>query len=308
MTVFPTARVAIITRTKNRLVFLRRAIESVLQQSYQDWHHVVVNDGGDPEAMEQLLRDFEERYQGRLSLLHHPISLGMEAAANAGIKGSTSEFIVIHDDDDSWKPSFLRRCVDYLEAPPPVLSTPIRGVATYSTKVVETFDGDQLKRVSTEPFNTWMKSISLYRMASNNSIPPISFLYQRSALEEVGLYREELPVLGDWDFHLRFLARFEIGLIQEELAYYHYRLDIMEGVSGNTVIAQKETHLRYDQLIRNDLLRQDLEAQRVGLGFLVNVIQSFENLNRQLQFFSTFFQRLKEIRIVRWLYFKVVGR
>ena len=39
-------KVAIITRTKNRCLLLRRAIESVLAQSFADWTHVIVNDGG----------------------------------------------------------------------------------------------------------------------------------------------------------------------------------------------------------------------------------------------------------------------
>ena len=40
--------VAIITRTKDRPLFLARCIESILSQDFQNWTHIIVNDGGDP--------------------------------------------------------------------------------------------------------------------------------------------------------------------------------------------------------------------------------------------------------------------
>ena len=51
----PQAAVAIITRTKDRPLLLRRAVESVLGQTHADWVHVIVNDGGDPAAVEQVV-------------------------------------------------------------------------------------------------------------------------------------------------------------------------------------------------------------------------------------------------------------
>jgi len=39
------ARVAVVTRTKNRAILLERAIHSVLKQKFHDWTHVIVNDG-----------------------------------------------------------------------------------------------------------------------------------------------------------------------------------------------------------------------------------------------------------------------
>lgn len=303
-----TARVAVITRTKNRNILLRRAIQSVTGQTFQDWVHVIVNDGGEPSLLDDLVNEYIDVYRGRLHVVHNPTSLGMEAASNVGIRNSRSEYLVIHDDDDSWRPSFLQRCVEYLDAPPPVLGTPLCGVATYATRIMEKMNGSTVQTIGTEPFNTWMTGVSLYRMACNNSLPPISFVFSRVAMEEVGMFREDLPVLGDWDFHLRFIAHFEIGLIREELANYHQRLSLTDGIYGNTTIAQDDNHRRYDHLLRNDLLRRDLANNQVGLGFLVNIVHSFEVLNSQLHYFSSLFHRLKVVRPLRWLYFKIMGR
>jgi glycosyltransferase involved in cell wall biosynthesis len=86
----PQPAVAIITRTKNRPILLPRAIESVLSQSFKDWIHVIVNDGGDPAELEAVIEPHLPAYKGRLSIMHHAVSLGMEAASNAGIHSSQS--------------------------------------------------------------------------------------------------------------------------------------------------------------------------------------------------------------------------
>lgn len=295
------ARVAVITRTKNRAILLDRAIQSVLSQAFKDWIHVVVNDGGDPASVDALLHQYADAYSGRLVCVHNPDSLGMEAASNVGVRSCDSDYIVIHDDDDSWCPTFLSRCVDYLDAPPPVLGTPVRGVATYSTRILEQMNEQGASEVGRESFNDWMTGVSLYRLAASNCIPPISFLFARDAYVQLGGFREDLPVLGDWDFHLRFAQAFEIGLIRESLANYHHRVELTDGIYGNSVIAGDDKHRRYEHLYRNALLRDDLRAGQLGLGFLVNTAGSFEVLHNQFTIVDRVVSRLRRIPLLRWI-------
>lgn len=294
------ARVAIITRTKNRTLLLRRAVDSVLSQTFGNWVHVVVNDGGDPGQVDALLGEYESAYAGRLQVVHHPVSLGMEAASNAGAHASQSDYLVIHDDDDSWDATFLQRCVEYLDTPPAVLGTPVRGVATYSMRILEQMHEKGAIEVGREPFNEWMTGVSLYRLAASNCIPPISFLFSRESYEKIGGFREDLPVLGDWDFHLRFVQEYEIGLIRETLANYHHRVTLEHGVYGNSVIAGDDKHRRYEHLYRNELLRDDLRKGRAGLGFLVNTASSFEVLHNQFNIVERIVARLRRISLLRW--------
>lgn len=281
MTMTPPS-VAIITRTKNRNILLQRAVKSILSQTIPDWTHVVVNDGGDPAALDAALAPHARAYGRRLTVIHNPTSLGMEAASNVGLRATASRYVVIHDDDDSWQPRFLEKCVAYLDNPPPTLGAPVRGVVAHSRRVLEEFDGKTVTLVGEDSFNSWMKGVSLYRLASSNCFPPISFVFARDALEAIGPFREDLPVLGDWEFHLRFAYHFEIGLIREELANYHHRLDLKDSVYGNTVIAGDDKHQRYNYMLRNELLRQDLRDGKPGLGFLVNFANSFEIMHGQM--------------------------
>ena len=107
-------------------------------------------------------------------------------------------------------------------------------------------------------------------MARRNLFPPIALLFRRDAMEAVGFFNEDLPVLGDWDFHLRFLARFEIGVVNEYLANYHQRKKAA-GAYGNSIHFGLNLHLQYDARLRNQWLRQDLKNEYPGLGWLVNL-------------------------------------
>lgn len=80
----PYARVAVITRTKDRPLLLRRAIRSVLDQTFKDWLLVIVNDGGDPANVSVVVDELADELGDQVLVLHHPISMGMQTAANAG--------------------------------------------------------------------------------------------------------------------------------------------------------------------------------------------------------------------------------
>lgn len=273
------AMVAVITRTKNRPILLARACESVLGQSFGDWLHVIVNDGGDRESVEELLAPLRPLYGKRLLVVHNEKSRGMEAASNIGIRASKSNYLVIHDDDDSWHPDFLKECVTWMEEHRPTGHH--AGVVTHSIRVLESINGGRVEHVSNEDFNTWLDHVNLFRMAAINNFPPISFVFRRSVWEELNGFNEQLPVLGDWEFNLRVLAQWNIGVIPKKLANYHHRVNLQTTSYGNTVIGGNETHMTFDNIMRNDLLRDELRSGNLGLGFLLNVSREFQRLSNQ---------------------------
>ena len=68
-----------------------------------------------------------------------------------------------------------------------------------------------------------------------NIFAPISFVFSRHAFEQVGKFKEELEVLGDWDFNIRFLEKFNIGFINEALSNYHHRDIATDNVYSNSI-------------------------------------------------------------------------
>lgn len=270
-------KVAIITRTKDRPVLLPRAYRSVSSQTFKDFTWVVVNDGGQKLIVDEIAQKAAlEKID--VVVIHNEKSNGMEAASNLGIKGSDSQYVVIHDDDDSWDPDFLKETVSFLDSSG---GSNFGGVVTHSEKIEEKVDENSFKIIKKSSFNNWLSTITLMDLAKGNSFPPISFLYRREIYNILNGYDESLPVLGDWDFNLRFLVESDIFVLKKPLANYHLRVknNKLEEYS-NTVIHGIDKHKFYNSVLKNRYLRQDFKAGRIGLGFLVNMGGEISNLSQ----------------------------
>ena len=106
--------VAILVRTKGRPRFLSRALENIAQQTFTDYTVCVINDGGDEQATRAVIEasplGSNAQDSSRVQLLT-TAGGNMEAASNAGLAATTSEYVAIHDDDDLWAPELLERTV-----------------------------------------------------------------------------------------------------------------------------------------------------------------------------------------------------
>lgn len=276
----PTAKVAVIMRTKDRPVLLRRAIEDVLQQGLQDWHLVVVNDGGSRGHVDALVDAASSRLRNRVTVLHHGTSRGMEAASNAGIAASTSDYVAVHDDDDSWHPDFLSRTVHYLD------TRPEAGVGVRTEIVHERLEGDDIIETGRELFSPEIRELMLSDALRFNRCVPIGLLYRRELHTEVGGYDETLGAVGDWEFQLRVLQRHTLGFIDgEPLAFWHHRHDA-QGPIGNSFLAGKNEHLYYDKYVRERHLHEYAAAH--GLGALLYLAgegkEQADHLNQRMNY------------------------
>ncbi len=97
------ATVSVVIPTRNRAALVRRAVESVLAQTYKDFEVIVVVDGPD-EATETILAAVTDP---RLRVKVHAASVGGAQARNAGVEAATTEWIAFLDDDDQWLPEKL---------------------------------------------------------------------------------------------------------------------------------------------------------------------------------------------------------
>jgi glycosyltransferase involved in cell wall biosynthesis len=258
--------VAIITRTKNRPILLKRAAESVAQQTYSDYVWVVVNDGGDPGAVHNVIEQSAVDRR-KVVVVNNPISVGMEAASNIGIRAAVSDYIVIHDDDDSWNPDFLKKTLGFLEGKHGLRYS---GVITRCEYVSEEIAGDTVIEHGRYPYMEWVRNVHLAEMACGNIFAPISFLYRRRLFDEVGGYNETLPVLGDWYFNLEFLLRADIGVLPEKLAYYHHRDRGGHASSySNSVIGGISKHEEFLSVASNEFVRRNSVKFPGALAILV---------------------------------------
>lgn len=264
------ATVAIITRTKNRPLLLRRAAESVAMQSYNQYTWIVVNDGGNEAEVREVLAACDVD-QSRIHLVSNSLSVGMEAAANIGIRHSESDYVLIHDDDDTIERSFLEETVGYLESPE---GQRFGGVTTKVEYVSEEILGGDIIVHARRPYMDWIHSIELSELLAQNTVTTIGFIYRRDVFDAVGGYREDLPVLGDWYFNIQFVLRADIKVLPRTLAYYHHRDRASEDSAeqyANSVVEGHDQHREFGAICRNMLIREFLQeggfASAIVMGY-----------------------------------------
>jgi glycosyltransferase involved in cell wall biosynthesis len=267
-------RVAVITRTKNRIDLLRRCMASVRQQTCQDYVQVIVNDGGDHTALQALVAEFEARPQSPVVLVHNESSVGRWGAANVGVRSVDSKLVTLLDDDDTWDAQFLDTLTQALDNRP---SDRMRGVVCQTRIIEERTENGLMETVSQREFNPDLREVSLFDLAAKNLFTVNGFVYERRCFEQLAGYRQELPVLGDWDFNLRFLQEFDVDVVPEALCNWHIRIDstVPQSVSPGT-----STHQKFTNLLRNEYLRADLKRGVFGMGTLIAVAVAF-NCTRQ---------------------------
>ena len=107
-------KVSIIVRTSTRYIFLNRAIKDIINQTYKDWKIIIVNDNGDLEKIKRIIKENnlkEDKYR----LINNEGQAGLHKAINLGAKAVDTEYVVVHDDDDTWHKDFLSETVGFLE-------------------------------------------------------------------------------------------------------------------------------------------------------------------------------------------------
>lgn len=104
-------KVTVSIPTFNRVNILPFAIESVLNQSYQDWELIICDDGSDdgtPELMSQYT-------DSRIKYIRHPQNIGKSNNMRSGFEAASGEYFIKFDDDDRLTKDFLAHTAAILD-------------------------------------------------------------------------------------------------------------------------------------------------------------------------------------------------
>ena len=198
--------VSVIIPAFNRAAVIRRAIDSVLRQSFGDFEIIVVDDGSsDGTAVQACQCD------PRLRVLRHEMNRGAAAARNTGIRAALGTVIAFLDSDDEWLPQKLDRQVAALQPAP--------------AKVLMSTTGYwMLRERSREIRARTPKNVADWGAAMRSGCvlsPGSTAMMRREAFAIHGPFDEQLRRLEDWDWLLRYVAKHDILVLPEPLARIH---------------------------------------------------------------------------------------
>jgi len=186
--------VSVVIPTYNRQPILLGAIKSVLNQTFQDFEVLVVDDGSSDNT-EKIVADIKDP---RVRCLHHRVSKGASAARNTGISAASGKLIAFLDDDDEWHTQKLEKQIPVLESYDAALCV---SLADGYPARLHKFSGITLEDLRRGSFH------------------PSGLIAKSFVLKDI-MFDEELRQGEDWDLLIRIAKRYRIGWLRDPLVYY----------------------------------------------------------------------------------------
>lgn len=249
------SKASVIIPTHDRADFLRLAIISTLNQTFQDCEIIIVDDGAKDNTQE-IVNSFSDK---RIKYIRHEANKGPSAARNTGIAASNSDYIAFLDDDDEWLPKKLEKQINLLESSPSIIG----GVYTGFLNIDR-----ESGKVFTHQTPTKRGNI-LNDLLIDNCIGTAStVLLRKECFERVGLFDDNIHFSEDWDMWIRISKEFEFEYVNEPLVRHYIHANRLSSNSNREIqIKGLEMVLKkYGQLFV--LNKKDRSKLHLALGVL----------------------------------------
>ena len=194
--------VSVILITCERPEQLKTAIRSVLDQIYENFEVMVVNDGG--MDVSGIIKEFDDE---RIIYRRNKENLGPAASRNAAISKARGKYIAYLDDDDIYYPTHLETLVDALE----FSEEPVAYTDAYFVTMV--WESGQWHRKSKDL--RYSEDFTRDTLFASNIVPINCVMHDAKLFVEVEGFDESLWLLEDWDLWIRMAQRCDFRHIKE---------------------------------------------------------------------------------------------
>jgi glycosyltransferase involved in cell wall biosynthesis len=213
--------VSVIVPTYNRGNYLKKAISSVLSQTFKDFEIIVINNYSTDNTLE-VINQFKD---SRIKVINFKNEGIIAKSRNQGICQSTGKYIAFLDDDDLWISDKLQVQVKYLE------ENPICGMVYSNVFKIDENDGKHgLLLIPKQLKNGRIFSYLVHE----NIIPILSVLMKREVVQQIGLFNEDVAIKAaeDYEYWLRISLHFDICYIDKVLASYRTHSECVSGATN----------------------------------------------------------------------------
>ena len=213
--------ISVVLPTYNQLKYLPVAIESILNQTLQDFELIIVNDGSTDGSREYL----ESLDDPRIVVVHQD-NRKLPAALNSGFARARGELLTWTSSDNFCAPIFLEALSQALSAHPEA------GFAYSAFAWID--ENSRITSIHRDQNLNWHNLIG-----SNPG--NASFMYRRECQTTLGDYDTTLEGAEDWDMWLRLVERYQVVYVPEVLYYFRTHPESMTSTKRERIGAACQT-------------------------------------------------------------------
>lgn len=225
--------VSVVIPTYNRAGTLRRAIQSVLTQSYRDIELIVVDDAS-TDASAEILAQIDDP---RMRVITHPQNKGFGGALNTGARAAKGSYIAFQDSDDEWLDGKLERQMQVFAA------AAADCVCVYCIKIVygrnpERVRGRRRIVCVPGPDDTVLEGDMRDILSHLNLVSTQTIVCTAEGYHKTGGFDERLYNSVDWDFVSRLSLHGTFRFVDEPLVNTYIQSDSISTLSRKAPYSQ----------------------------------------------------------------------
>ena len=199
---------SVIIPTYNRKFFLKRAIDSILMQTFKEFEIIIVDDGS-TDNTKQLV----DTYNDNRIVYFHIEKSGVNFARNKGIQNANGNYIAFCDSDDCWLPRKLEEHLKKYQEDDEIK------VVYDLTGIVKVENGEE-KIVLAR--NDICEGWCYKEVLEQGFLTSPTFLScNKVCFDIIGMMPTDITNCEDDEFCFRLCRQFKIGLVKEILGVYH---------------------------------------------------------------------------------------
>ncbi|MEX1033943.1 MAG: glycosyltransferase [Cellvibrionaceae bacterium] len=259
--------VTVITANYNGRQYIARAIESVLNQTYQNIEYFIVDDGSTDDSAE-IIKQFG-RKDSRIKALFLPNNRGVAQARNAGIENSTGEYITFLDADDIWAPEKIEKQVAVFR------QRPKAGLVVTDAALID--ENDQIINNKKNRKKAKEGAVSLYDYISGKCHLSINAMTRRECLQTSGLFNPAYIIGEDYELWMRITREYEYYYLKQPL--HCYRIHADNATRDKLFNRQSKIKILEEMVDNNPELLHEL-----GRGFNVIMQRKYNSLGKAYYF------------------------
>lgn len=273
-------KISCVIITHNRVELLKRAVESVLSQTYKDIELWVVDDASE-DSTPDYGKQIERVGVGYIRIPKNE-SKGGNHARNLGIHCSTGEYVAFLDDDDYWLPDKIEKQVRYAEKHPDV------GMIYGGTK--QEFD-NPIYNYCVLPKANYQGDLVKKELVISPFASTITLMVKRSLLLAIGGFDENMRYWQEYELELRIMQKTKVGFVPEVLAVVNRERNVkrltsqFEGWESSVQYMTRKHQQLFDSLSndmakkRNEYYYREAASRSASVGNIDKMKEYYRKAN-----------------------------